>query len=249
MPDEPVGEDIVVVGARIQQGNQLSFTGGGGNSYVSFSNSYGTGRSVFGDVFSEQYVVSQDVPAPTNEDGDIVVEATPEQVAAAQAAFAKAGFNLQVSQVVLVVAATLVNKYLGAGVAAGEKIMDFTFDELQASLADFYYYQDGLDGSYDGIASPASIFGGFTRPPNLPGPKEPVMPDGEEPPRAIMVGYDDSDLATAEVFAAEMSSSGSTPVVQQAIFIESSQTDVDQMVLAQSRFVDENLGASSVVIA
>lgn len=249
MPDEPEGEDIVVVGARIQQGNQLSFTGGGGNSYVSFSNAVGTGRSLFGDVFSDQYVVSQDVPAPTNEAGDIVVEATPEQVAAAQAAFAKAGFNLQVAQVVLVVAATIANKYLGAAVAGGEKIMDFSFDELQASLADFYYYQDGLDGSYDGIASQASIFGGFNRPPNLPGPKEPPMPDGEEPPRAIMVDYDDGDQTAADFFATEMNSSNEATLFQEAVLVEPNQADLEQVMIAQSRFGDQSFEAPLAVIA
>lgn len=145
------GGEIVVTGARVQSGNNVNLYGGSGNWYLNFNPaSYGSGQSFFQNFFNDDGVITQDVPAPTNEAGDIIIEATPEQVAAAKQAYAQAGFELSTLKVLAVIGSALASRYLGAAVAGANEVVDINRDSLQNSYADLLYYEDGLDGTYDG---------------------------------------------------------------------------------------------------
>jgi hypothetical protein len=143
--------DIVVVGVRLHTESTASFSGG--SYYVSVGDSgYGSSTSFYDRFFGGGGdVIVMDVPAPTNLDGDIVVEATPEQVAAAKLAYAQAGVELSTFQVLGAIASALFkNRGVGAAVAGGMEVVDINSEALQNAYADMLYYEDGLDGVYDG---------------------------------------------------------------------------------------------------
>jgi hypothetical protein len=154
--------DVVVTGVRLQNYTDLSFTGG--SFYVSLGASgYQSPVSFFDRFFgADSDVIVMDIPAPTDVNGDIVVEATPEQVAAAKLAYAQAGVELSTFQVLGVIASTLFkNRGVGAAVAGGMEIVDINRDALQNAYADMLYYEDGLDGVYDGVSpgrGPGGVF-------------------------------------------------------------------------------------------
>lgn len=134
--------DIVVI-APDGTGGSVSFRVGG--SYTASTSTFAHG------MFSDRYVVSQGVPAPSDTQGDIVVEATPEQVAAAKQAYEDAGLLVDRFQVLAGIVGALVTRRSsgaaigGAGAAAG--VYD---DEIKDFIADAIYYADGRDGAYDG---------------------------------------------------------------------------------------------------
>lgn len=175
MADE-IGPDIFVTAMRAYQ--ELKPTEyHSGNYYLRFSSTLNTQEDYFNTLLQGEYVVTQDVPAPTDDSGDIIVEATPDQVAAAKIAFEKAGINLTVAQVLSVTAAAFYSSSAAiATFAAGDKLIDIYRNEILNGYADFLYYQDGADGIYDGIASKYNAFAGFENEHFDPRSKKPRVP-------------------------------------------------------------------------
>ncbi len=184
MPDSqeiPDGTEITVT-ARAFKANQVSDSGGGSSGQYYFTASAGmfsSANSFMSGLFSQNYKISIDVPSPTNEEGDIVVTATKEQVQAAKIAYEAAGKNIQIAQILGIIAAGFVDPRLAVGLAVGDKLIDFNTEALQNAYADILYYQDGLDGSYDGYAMDSGGWEGydFRGGYSGPGPKTPPMPD------------------------------------------------------------------------
>lgn len=142
--------DIIVTG-RLYNSNNVSLSDSSGSWHMSFKQTaFHTVESFFNSVFNEEYVVTQDVPAPTSAEGDIIVQASAEQVAAAKQAYEDAGVRLSTVQVLAAIGGALVNRYAGAAVAGANEVADINRESLQNSYADMLYYQDGADGSYDG---------------------------------------------------------------------------------------------------
>lgn len=144
------GVEVIVTARKMAQDGG-SYGGSSGSFFMSFNRgTFGSAESFFNSFFDDEVVVTQDVPAPTSVDGDIIVEATPEQVAAAKQAYADAGVRLSTFQVLAAIGGALISRGLGAAVAGTNEVVDINRDSLQNAYADMLYYQDGSDGRYDG---------------------------------------------------------------------------------------------------
>ena len=142
-PEIPEGQEVVVT-ARVMD-SYSPFTNG--NFYLTMSQ---FGGSFVDQLFSGSAKISISVPAPTDAEGDIVVEATKEQVDAAKDAFAMAGDELSTITVLAAIFGGTLEKYAGAAVSGAGVVLDLNMDEAKAKLADYYYHLDAADGSYDG---------------------------------------------------------------------------------------------------
>ncbi len=107
--------------------------------------------------FDGGYEITQSVPAPVDEDGNIVIEATPEMVAAAKEAYRAAGIVVTGSQALSAVAGIFIkNRAAGASVAGASSML--SADGVREFVADSLYYLDGSDGLYDGKYAPSPFY-------------------------------------------------------------------------------------------
>lgn len=107
--------------------------------------------------FDGGYHITQNVPAPVNEDGDIVIEATPEMVEAAKEAYRAAGIVVTGSQALASVAGVFIkNRAAGASVAGASTML--SADGVREFVAESLYYLDGSDGVYDGRYAPSPFY-------------------------------------------------------------------------------------------
>jgi len=173
MADEP--GDIIVT-ARVVNPNVVNISPGNNYFFYADNGAFADSNSMADAVLNGYFDVADGAPSPDDE-GEIVVAASKEQVDAAMLAFDAAGVNLTITKYLGIIAAGLVSKIAGIALELVDETIDMNKDSVQEAYADLLYWQDGADGTYDGYAHEMGEYQSFFPGSSVPGgPKTPPMP-------------------------------------------------------------------------
>ena len=166
MPDDNnhayEGLDIVVTGAKFHVSSPTAQSTGSSSYFMSAPLSmFQNTNTLYSGLLQHDYLITSETPPIQGSDQEIVVEASREQVEAAQIAYQAAGINIGIAQIMGIIAAGLVRPAYAIGLSVADKVVDLNSDALQSAYADILYYQDGMDGTYDGVAQDSGGWEGY----------------------------------------------------------------------------------------